>query len=176
MKVINTRFKDLKIIKEKTFYDKRGFFREILRSKLIKNKKLIFWNVSKSNKNILRGLHLQNKNRQAKFVSVLKGKIYDVALDLRKKSKTYGKYFGIILSDKNSTSILIPEGFAHGFCALEKENLVLYGMSNYRSKKHEVGLLWNDNDINIKWPIKKPIISKKDKKNITFKKFKNLYL
>ena len=175
MKVISTHFKDLKLIKGKTFYDKRGYFREILRNNLIKNKKLIFWSVSKSRKNTIRGLHLQREKSQAKFVSVLKGKIYDVAVDLRKKSKTYGKYFSTILSDKNSTCLFIHAGFAHGFCSLEKENLILYGMTNYRSKKHEVGLLWNDESIKIKWPVKKPIISKKDKNNITFKKFKILY-
>ena len=175
MKVISTHFKDLKLIKGKTFYDKRGYFREILRNNLIKNKKLIFWSVSKSRKNTIRGLHLQRGKSQANYVSVLKGKIYDVAVDLRKKSKTYGKYFSTILSDKNSTCLFIPAGFAHGFCSLEKENLILYGMTNYRSKKHEVGLLWNDESIKIKWPVKKPIISKKDKNNITFKKFKILY-
>ena len=175
MKIINTKFNGLKIIKGKTFYDKRGFLREILKNKLLNNKKFIFWIASKSKKNTIRGLHIQKKNSQAKFICVLKGKIYDVALDLRKKSKTYGKYFSNILSEKNSTSVYTPSGFAHGFCGLEKENLILYGMSNYRSKKNEIGLLWNDSDIKIKWPIKKPIISKKDRNNITFKKFKNLY-
>ena len=95
---------------------------------------------------------------------------------MRKNSKTYGKYCATTLSDKNSTSLFIPSGFAHGFCALENENLVLYGLTNYRSKKNEIGILWNDNVLKIKWPIRKPIISKKDKNNITFKKFNNLYL
>ena len=176
MKVINTKFNGLKIIKGKTFYDKRGFLREILKNKLLNNKKFIFWIASKSKKNTIRGLHIQKKNSQAKFICVLKGKIYDVALDLRKKSKTYGKYFSTILSEKNSTSVYIPSGFAHGFCGLEKENLILYGMSNYRSKKNEIGLLWNDSDIKIKWPIKKPIISKKDKNAMTFFEFKKKYL
>ena len=108
-------------------------------------------------------------------MSVIKGKIFDVTLDLRKKSKTYGKYYSTILSDKNSTSLFIPSGFAHGFCSLENENLILYGCTNYRSKKNEIGVLWNDNLLNIKWPVKKPIISKKDKNNITFKRFSNLY-
>ena len=175
MKIIKTSFKDLRLIKGKTFHDNRGFFREILKNKLIENKKFIFWSTSKSKKNTLRGLHLQIKQGQAKYVSVLKGKIFDVALDLRKKSKTYGKHFSTILSEKNSTSIFIPAGFAHGFCSLEKENLIIYGMTNYRSKKHEVGILWNDKDIKIKWPLKKPTISKKDKNNITFKKYQNLY-
>jgi len=175
MRVIHTPFKGLKLIRGKTYYDNRGFFREILKNKLIKKEKFIFWSVSKSKKNTLRGMHLQSKKSQTKFVSVLKGKIYDVALDLRKKSKTYGKYFSTILSEKNSTSVFIPKGFAHGFCSLEKENLIIYGMTNYRSKKDEIGILWNDKDIKIKWPLKKPIISKKDKKNITFKKYNNLF-
>ena len=86
------------------------------------------------------------------------------------------KYFSIILSDKNSKSLFIPAGFAHGFCGLEKENLVFYGCTNYRSKKSEIGILWNDKTLKIKWPTKKPIISSKDKNNITFEKYKNLYL
>ena len=175
MKVLSTRFQGLKLIRGKNFYDKRGYFREILRNNLLKKKKFIFWSISKSKKNVLRGLHLQTKFKQAKFVSVLKGKIYEVVLDLRKKSRTYGKYYGTILSDKNSTSLFVPTGFAHGFCALENESLVLYGMTNYRSRANEVGILWNDDVIKIKWPVKKPIVSKKDKNNLTFKKFNNLY-
>ena len=175
MKVLSTRFQGLKLIRGENFYDQRGYFREILRNNLLKNKKFIFWSVSKSKKNVLRGLHLQTKFKQAKFVSVIKGKIYEVVLDLRKKSRTYGKYYGTILSDKNSTSLFVPTGFAHGFCALENESLVLYGMTNYRSRKNEVGILWNDDVIKIKWPVKKPIVSMKDKNNLTFKKFNNLY-
>ena len=125
---------------------------------------------------MLRGLHLQTKFQQDKFISVIKGKIFDVALDLRKGSKTFGKCYTIILSDKNSVSIFLPSGFAHGFCGLEAENLILYGFTNYQSKKNEVGILWNDKDLNIKWPIKTPIVSDKDKNNIAFKKFNNLYL
>ena len=132
--------------------------------------------MSKSKKNVLRGFHLQKKFQQGKFVSVVKGKIFDVVLDLRKKSKTYGKHFSIILSEKNSTSLFIPAGFAHGYCCLENENIVLYGLTNYRSKKNELGILWNDKTLKIKWPTKKPIISSKDKNNITFEKYKNLYL
>ena len=131
---------------------------------------------SKSKKNVVRGLHIQKKFQQDIIVSVIKGKIFDIVVDLRKNSKTYGKYCATTLSDKNSTSLLIPSGFAHGFCALENENLVLYGLTNYRSKKNEIGILWNDNVLKIKWPIKKPIISKKDKSNITLIKFNNLYL
>jgi dTDP-4-dehydrorhamnose 3,5-epimerase len=94
-----------------------------------------------------------------------------VVVDVRKKSKTYGKHFKIILSDKNGKSLFIPKGFAHGFLGLEKENIVLYGCSNYRHKQSEINIDWNDKDLKIKWPIDKPILSKKDKKGIKFSEF-----
>ena len=176
MKIFNTNFYGLKKIKGVNHYDKRGYFREIFKNNFFKNKKLIFCCVSKSKKNVIRGFHLQKKLQQDKLISVIKGKIFDVAVDLRKKSKTYGKHYSITLSEKNSTSLFIPTGFAHGFCGLENDNLVFYGCTNYRSKKNEIGILWNDKTLKIKWPIKKPIISSKDKNNITFEKYKNLYL
>ena len=176
MKVFSTKFNGLKVIKGVNHYDSRGFFRETYKNSIFNKKKFIFWCLSKSKKKVIRGLHLQVKKQQGKFVSVVQGKIFDVALDLRKNSKTFGKYFTIILSNKNSTSLFIPEGFAHGFCALEKENLVFYGCTNYRSENNEVGLLWNDKDLKIKWPLNKPLVSKKDKNNITFKNYKKLYL
>ena len=122
-----------------------------------------------SKKNVIRGLHFQIKKPQGKFISVIKGKIVDVAVDLRKNSKTFGKHFKIILSDKNCTSIYIPEGFAHGFGGLEKENVVVYSCTNYRFKKGERGIKWNDKNLKIKWNISKPIISSKDKQNKSFK-------
>ena len=121
-------------------------------------------------------MHLQTKFLQEKYVSVLKGEIIDVVLDLRKNSKTFGKHFKVILSDTNGKSIFIPKGFAHGFLGLKKENIVYYTCTNYRSREHEVGLLWNDKDLKIKWPIKNPIISKKDKNNLKFREYKKLYL
>ena len=132
--------------------------------------------MSKSKKNVIRGLHLQKEFRQDKFVSVVKGKIFDVVVDLRKKAKTYGKKYSIILSEKNSTSLFIPAGFAHGFCTMEKENLVFYGCTNYRSKNDEIGILWKDSELKIKWPIKNPIISQKDRKLRTFYDFKKSYI
>ena len=123
---------------------------------------------------MVRGLHLQTRFSQGKYISVLKGSIFDVAVDLRKDSKTFGKYFKIILSDNNAKSIYIPAGFAHGFLGLTKENIIHYLCTNYRSAKHEIGLLWNDKDLKIKWPTRKPIISKKDKNNLKFIEFKNL--
>ena len=170
MRILKTKFKDLLIFKSKNFYDNRVFFREISLEKLIK-KKLIFTVVSKSKKNVLRGLHFQKKKPQGKYLSVLKGEIFDVALDCRPKSKTFGKHFSIYLSDKNSKSIFIPPGFAHGFLGIQKENIVIYGCTNYRDKKSEMGILWNDPYLKIKWPIKKPILSNKDKNNNLFNFF-----
>jgi dTDP-4-dehydrorhamnose 3,5-epimerase len=164
--------KGIKVFKSLIFYDKRGSFKEVYKKKLLPNKKLIFDCVSNSKKNVLRGLHLQTKNSQAKFLTVIKGKIFDVLVDLRKDSKTFGKYFAVTLSDRLSySSIYIPEGFAHGFCGLEKENIVYYRCSNYRQKNYEIGISWSDKDLKIKWPIKKPILSIKDSKNISFKEY-----
>ena len=170
MKIIKTKFKDLLIIKNKRFLDSRGFFREILIEKLLK-KKFPFNVISVSKKNVIRGIHFQAKNTQEKFISVIKGKIFDVAVDLRKNSKTYGKHYKIILSEKNCTSIFIPEGFGHGFAGLEKENIVIYSCTKYRDKNSEKGIIWNDKNLNIKWPVKNPILSAKDRLNETFKQF-----
>jgi len=168
MKIQKTEFKGLKIIKGQIFYDTRGFFREIYKKKLLKSHKPIFWCMSKSKKNVLRGLHIQTKNMQEKFVSVIKGKILDVVVDLRSRSKTFGKHFKIILSDKEAKSILIPAGFAHGFLGLDKENIILYSNNNYRSQKYETGLLWNDKRLKIHWPKTKLVLSKKDKLYMSF--------
>ena len=175
MKIISTKFSGLKVIQSKSYKDNRGLFKEDYKKKFFKNKNFIFGCTSSSKKNVVRGLHLQTKYSQEKYVSVLKGAIIDVVVDLRKKSKTYGKHYKIILSDANAKSIFIPAGFAHGFLALKKENIIYYTCTNYRSAKHEVGILWNDKDLKIKWPIKNPVISKKDKKNIKLTKFKKLY-
>tara|TARA_A100001015_G_C15007202_1_gene721279 strand:- start:1064 stop:1597 length:534 start_codon:yes stop_codon:yes gene_type:complete len=171
MKLKNTKFKDLKIVNGINFYDQRGFFREIYKAKLFNKYKPIFWCVSKSKKNVLRGLHIQKKNKQGKFVSVLKGKILDVAIDLRPSSKTFCKHFIIELSEKNSRSLMIPRGFAHGFLGLDRENIVLYSNDNYRSKNNEIGIIWNDKKLKINWKRKKIIISKKDKKNISLEEY-----
>ena len=170
MRILKTKFKGLFILKSKVYFDDRGFFRETFKKKLL-SKNLIFGCSSKSKKNVLRGLHLQTKNAQGKFISVVKGEIFDVAVDLRKNSSTFGKYFTINLSEKNGKSIFIPAGFAHGFVGLKKENIVYYFCTKYRSASYENGINWNDRDLKIKWPIKKPIISKKDKKNISFKDY-----
>ena len=169
---IKSVFRDLKIFKGFRFCDKRGFLREVFSEKKIK-KKLLFSIVSKSNKNILRGLHLQTKKTQDKFITVLKGRILDVVVDLRRRSKTFGKHYKIILSEKNCKFLLIPKGFAHGFLGLDKENIVLYSCSNYRDKKSEESIIWNDSDLKINWGTKKPILSKKDENAQTLKQFLN---
>jgi len=165
-----TAFKDLLIIENISFKDKRGYFKEIIKEKEIKQK-FPFTVMSFSKKNVIRGLHLQTNKTQGKYISVLKGKIFDVAVDLRKKSKTFGKHFKIILSEKNHKSIYIPPGFAHGFCGLEKQNYIIYSCTNYRDKNSEIALKYNDTDLKIKWPAKKPILSKKDKNSLPFKDF-----
>ena len=171
MKILKTKFKNLFVFKSKNFFDNRGHFRELALEKKIK-KKLIFTVMSKSKKNVLRGLHMQKKLKQGKYISCLKGEILDVVVDCRKKSKTFGKHFKIILSEKNCKSIYIPPGFLHGFLGLDKENIVIYGCTNYRDQKSEIGVNWNDKDLKINWNIKSPILSKKDNQNLKFKDVK----
>lgn len=173
MKIIKTKFKELLVYESKNFIDNRGYFRELTIEKIIK-KKLVFTVVSKSKKNVLRGLHMQKNNMQGKYLSVVKGKILDVVVDCRKNSKTFGKNYKIILSQKNSKSIYIPAGFLHGFLGLEDENIVVYGCTKYRDKDSEIGVMWNDPNLGISWPIKKPITSIKDKQNISYKEFLKL--
>ena len=172
MKIIHTKFKDLKLIKTKIFKDQRGFFKEVFKNKVVQNDNFIFDCMSYSKKNVLRGLHFQKKKPQTKLLTVVQGRIFDVCVDLRKKSKTYGKYFSTELSQKSDFSILIPSGFAHGFQCLSKECVVYYRCSNYRDKNSEATLAWNDPTLKIKWPSKKPILSNKDNKGIFFNDLK----
>ena len=171
MKKVKTKFKDLYVVNTRVFKDNRGWLKEEFKKKFIK-KNLVFTLVSSSKKNVLRGLHMQTKKPQDKFLSVLKGKVLDIAVDLRKNSKTYGKHFKIILSDKNGKHLFVPKGFAHGILGLDKENILHYACSNYRDAKSEVSIKWDDVDLRINWGVKKPIISKKDKLAISFKDFK----
>ena len=174
MKIINTKFNDLKLYKANLFSDNRGYLREIFKKKILQ-KNLIFHYFAKSKKNVFRGFHFQSKNQQEKLVSVLEGAIIDICIDLRKNSKTFGKIFKVLLSEKNKKSIFIPKGFAHGYFTLKKFNFVYFQNSNYRNKNQEKGILWNDIDLNLKLPIKKPLISKKDKLNISLKQFLKKY-
>lgn len=162
MKLLKTKIKGPILIKSQIFKDNRGYLRETFRSNLLGNMKFPFDVMSFSKRKVLRGLHLQTKNSQAKIITVTHGKIFDVAVDLRKKSKTFGKYVYIVISDKSDFSFYIPEGFAHGFMCLSNKCTVNYKCSNYRDANSEKTLKWNDKKINIKWPFKKPILSKKD--------------
>ena len=171
MKIIKTKIKDLVLLKTSIYKDKRGFFKEVEKTKILK-KKFIFDCFSYSRKNTLRGMHLQTKKSQAKIITVVQGKILDVVVDLRKNSKTYGKYFAIKMSQNSNFSLFIPQNFAHGFLCLSKNCAVYYKCTNYRNKKSEKTIKWNDKNLNIKWPIKKPILSEKDRKGLDFKSFK----
>ncbi len=174
MKIIKTKIKDLLIIKQKNNIDSRGSLRETFNKKIL-NKKFVFEYCTTSKANALRGFHFQYKFQQAKFVSVLKGKILDYVIDLRKKSKTFGKTFKIILSDKNCLSLYIPEGFAHAYYSYDKYNVIYYKLTNYYKPKFESGINLFDKKLNIKWPKKNLTISRKDSKLIMFKDFCKTY-
>ena len=163
MKLLKTKIEGPKIIKSKIFNDNRGFFKEVYQKKIMPNLDFPFDIMSYSKKNVIRGLHIQTKNSQAKIITVTHGDVLDIAVDLRKKSKTFGKYVAIKISHKDDFSFFIPEGFAHGFLCLSKECTVNYKCSQYRNELSERTLAWDDKDVNIDWPIKKPILSNKDK-------------
>lgn len=155
------------LVESKAFTDERGYFMESFReSAFVSNgikTKFVQDNFSRSVKGVLRGLHYQkNPQAQAKLVMTLQGEIFDVAVDIRKGSPTYGKWVSQILSDKNHRLLYIPEGFAHGFCVLSDSADVLYKVNSEYSPEHERGILWNDADLAIKWPIDKPVMIKKD--------------
>ena len=157
-----TKINGLIILKTNIFKDYRGSLKEVFQNKVLK-KDFVFDVMSKSKKKVLRGLHIQTKNAQAKLITVTYGKIFDVAVDLRNKSPTFGKYYSLIISENSDFSFYIPEGFAHGFLCLSDKCTVNYKCSTYRDIKSEKTLKWNDKTLNIKWPIKKPILSTKDK-------------
>ena len=175
MKIIDTKIKDLKVIQQKKHGDNRGNLRETFLKKIVKWDELIFDYATTSKKNVLRGFHFQSKFQQAKYVSVLKGKILDCVIDLRKGSKTFGKNYKIILSDKNCKALYIPEGFAHAYYSISKINIIYYRLSNYYHPEFESGILWSDKFLKIKWPFKRPYVSNKDRKLITFSNFKKNY-
>ena len=162
MKLIKTKINDLVLIKSTVFKDKRGFLKETFRKSVL-NKNFPFDIMSYSKKNVLRGLHYQSRDSQAKIITVTSGKIMDVAVDLRKNSKTFGKHFSIIINYTDNFSFYIPENFAHGFLCLSDSCTINYKCSKYRNPQYEKTLSWNDPDVNIKWPIKKPILSKRDR-------------
>ncbi len=159
---------DVVLIESTSFNDMRGYFLENYNESIFHENgiatKFVQDNFSYSQKNILRGLHFQtNPKAQAKLVSVLKGEIFDVAVDLRKNSPTYMKWISEKLSAINHKSLYIPEGFAHGFCVLSNDAYVMYKVNSHFFPEFDAGIIWNDPDLNISWPISEPILSKKDK-------------
>ena len=160
---------DVILVEPQSFSDDRGFFFESFKeSDFFSNgidKKFVQDNFSHSANGVIRGLHFQKAPKaQAKLVTVLKGKIFDVAVDIRKNSPTYGKWVSEILSGDTHNLLYMPEGFAHGFCVISDEADVLYKVSNEYSQEHERSIIWNDPKLDIQWPIKKPIVSNKDNK------------
>ena len=174
MQIIRTKINDLLIIKQKNNIDRRGNLRETFNKKILK-KEFVFEYCTTSKARALRGFHFQHKYQQAKFVNVLKGKILDYVIDLRKNSKTFGKTYKVILSDKNCLSLYIPEGFAHAYYSFEKINLIYYKLTNYYKPQFESGINLMDETLNIKWPKKNFKISKKDAKLKSFKDFCNTH-
>ena len=175
MKIVNTKFKGLKIVKQDSFKDKRGALRITHNQKFINQKNFIFEYFTNSKKNALRGFHFQYKFQQAKYVNVVKGKILDYVIDLRKNSKTFGKTFKIVLSDKNNLGLYIPEGFAHAYYSYEKENIIYYKLTNYYHPKYEDGVNVLDKNLKLKWPGNTFSISKKDKILNSFSEFKKKF-
>jgi len=165
MQVSKTPIDGLLIIEPKVFADPRGMFYEVYSESRYEEHgipRFVQDNHSVSKKRVLRGLHYQVNSEQDKLVRVTQGEIFDVAVDIRKQSPTYGKWWGLSLSETNNLQLYIPVGFAHGFCVLSESAEVLYKCSDYYSPEDERGILWNDSDLAIDWPIKDPILSKKD--------------
>jgi dTDP-4-dehydrorhamnose 3,5-epimerase len=168
VQVYKTKLPGLLIIEPKVYKDSRGFFFETFYESKYKaggiNKPFVQDNISRSTRNVLRGLHYQLERPQAKLVSVFRGAVFDVAVDIRKGSPTFGQWEGLELSDKNNLQLFIPEGFAHGFCVLSDEADFFYKCTDYYHPESEHGILWNDPDLAISWKIADPILSEKDKK------------
>ena len=155
------------LVEAQAFTDNRGFFMESFKeSDFVANgitSKFVQDNCSRSVKGVLRGLHYQkNPKAQAKLVMAIRGEIFDVAVDMRKGSPTYGKWVGEILSDANHKSLYVPEGFAHGFCVLSDTADVFYKVTSEYSPEHERGIIWNDPTLAVKWPRDDPLVIKKD--------------
>lgn len=176
MKVINTPIPDLKIIEPTFFGDDRGFFFESYNLKKLSeacgiDESFVQDNHSRSSKGVLRGLHYQMNNPQGKLVRVVSGEVYDVAVDLRESSPTFGQWFGLILSEQNKRMLFVPAGFAHGFLVMSTSADFLYKTTSYYDPQSERCIKWDDEDLNITWPemIEKPILSSKDLLGKTFK-------
>ena len=169
MKIVETKLSGLKIIEPSVFGDQRGFFFESFKAKSYKEIGIelpfVQDNISRSSVGVLRGLHYQLTHPQGKLVTVITGEVFDVAVDVRTGSPTFGQWIGVILNDQNHKQLYIPPGFAHGFCVLSEHADFHYKCTDYYHPEDEQGIIWNDKNININWPIKsEPILSNKDAK------------
>ena len=178
---IATKIPDLYIIEPKVFGDERGYFMESYSKKDFAEAGLTMTfvqdNESKSHKGVLRGLHFQTKHTQGKLVRVTQGEVWDVAVDLRKGSPTYGQWEGVYLSAENKRQFYVPEGFAHGFVVTSDEAVFNYKCTDFYAPEYDSGLLWNDVDVAIEWPlegIEELLLSEKDKKQKTLKELTDL--
>ncbi|MBA3664721.1 MAG: dTDP-4-dehydrorhamnose 3,5-epimerase [Bacteroidetes bacterium] len=176
MEIIHTELKGLVVLKPKVFADARGYFFESYNQKLFNdaglNLNFVQDNQSLSQKGVLRGLHFQNPpHAQGKLVRVITGAVYDVAVDIRKNSPTYGKWFGIELTEENKWMMYVPAGFAHGFLTLRDNTVFSYKCTAFYNKEAEDCLLWNDTQIGINWNVKDPLLSQKDLEGKPFKDF-----
>jgi len=176
MVIEKTFIEGLLVLKPRVFEDPRGYFFESFNQRTVEaaglKEQFVQDNQSLSQKGVLRGLHLQKPpHAQGKLVRVIKGSVLDVAVDIRKGSPTYGKYFSIELNEQNKTMFWIPVGFAHGFLTLEDNTIFHYKCTNYYNKDSEASVLWNDQDINVNWNISNPLLSEKDLTGIPLKDF-----
>jgi dTDP-4-dehydrorhamnose 3,5-epimerase len=182
LKLINTIFEDAYVLEPRVFGDHRGFFIESYNTKDFKELGLSYTFVQDNHSlsveaGTLRGLHYQlDPYAQTKLVRAVGGAIYDVILDIRKGSPTYGQWQGFILTEENKRQLLVPKGFAHGFCTLVKNTEVIYKVDNYYSAEHDKGIQWNDPQLNIDWPTAEPILSGKDSQHPNFNEAENTFV
>ena len=180
MEIVETKLKGVLVLKPKVFEDARGHFFESYSERVFRDAGLdlnfVQDNQSLSQRGVLRGLHFQNPpHAQGKLVRVITGSVFDVAVDIRKGSPTYGQWFGQELSEKNRWMMYIPEGFAHGFATLQDNTIFAYKCTNFYNKASEDCLLWSDPDIGIDWKIKDPLLSEKDLQGKRIKDFKSMF-
>ena len=170
MKIDNTALQGVQLITPDVFGDSRGYFQESWNERryaaLGFNHQFVQDNLSLSRKGTLRGLHLQNPNPQGKLVYVLRGEVFDVAVDVRVGSPSFGQWFGAVLSEDNHYQLYIPKGFAHGFCVTSDEALFAYKCTDFYSPTHELSIAWDDPEIGIEWPVESPQLSAKDKEGL----------
>jgi dTDP-4-dehydrorhamnose 3,5-epimerase len=180
MKITECHLQSLYLIEFEVYHDKRGFFIERFNQQKFKSAGLdinfVQLNHSRSLPNVVRGLHLQTDPAQGKLVSVIKGKIFDVAVDIRPNSKTFGQHYSVELSEDNAKALWIPAGFAHGFCVLGQEVAdVIYSVDAHFNPNNNRGIIWNDAELDVNWPVENPIISDKDVDLPSFSDYKNTY-